>query len=211
VSLKTPLLDKRSILENVVFRKNMGSLTAYLPVKKNHKGLLESIELLFEEANKSNFQGLDADEFEVIEKNRGRVEERLCVVLDATELIEAKEWAHLSTAAKIIRRRTVGGKTTEEVIYYISDLGLDAEKIARAAREHWGVENGLHHSLDVVLSEDNHIYRNRNGAANLSAIRKIVLAALEKVKTKKKYSKKGKRLLAAMNPIFRLDCLKIIF
>ena len=50
------------------------------------------------------------------------------------------------------------------------------------------------------------IYRDRNGAANLSAIRKIVLAALEKVETKKEYSKKGKRLLAAMNPVFGLDC-----
>jgi predicted transposase YbfD/YdcC len=190
-----PLLDRLFIKEAIITADAINTQKAIvekivnkeahyvLPVKGNHKGLLESIQLLFAEAKKVSFKGIDADEFEAIEKSRGRIEERLCVVLDATELVEAKEWAHLRTVAKITRRRTVGGKTTEEEIYYISDLGLDAEKIARAAREHWGVENGLHHSLDVVLSEDNHIYRDRNGAANLSAIRKIVLAASDKLVT----------------------------
>lgn len=182
-----------------------------LPIKGNHSGLLESIKLLFTEAERVKFQGIDADEWESLEKSRGRVEERFCTVLDASELQETKEWKELKTAAKITRRRTVEGKTTEEVIYYISDLGLDASKIAKVVREHWSIENGLHHALDVVLSEDDHIYRNRNGAANLSALRKIVLAALEKVGTKKKRSKKTKRLLAAIDPIFRSECLKFIF
>lgn len=182
-----------------------------LPVKENQPGLLESIKVLFAEAEKVKFRGIDADEFESLEKSRGRVEERLCTAIDASELLEAKEWKGLKTAAKITRRRTLGEKTTEEIIYYISDLEIDAAKIARAAREHWGVENGLHHALDVVLEEDRHIYRNRNGACNLSAIRKIVLAVLQKTETKKKYSKKAKRLLAAINPEFRASCLKNLF
>jgi predicted transposase YbfD/YdcC len=182
-----------------------------LPVKENQPGLLESIKVLFAEAEQANFRGIDADEFESLEKSRGRVEERLCKAIDASELLEAKEWRGLKTAAKMTRRRTIEGKTTEEVIYYISDLEIDATKIARAAREHWGVENGLHHALDVVLEEDGHTYRNRNGACNLSAIRKIVLAALQKTEAKKKYSKKGKRLLAAINPEFRFACLKNLF
>lgn len=182
-----------------------------LPVKENQPGLLESIKILFTEAEQANFIGIDADHFESIEKSRGRVEERRCAAIDASELIEAKEWRRLKTAAKIIRRRTIEGKTSEEVIYYISDLEIDATKIARAAREHWGVENGLHHALDVVLEEDRHIYRDRNGARNLPVIRKIVLAALEKTKTKKKRSKKTKRLLAAFDPAFRASCLKNLF
>lgn len=182
-----------------------------LPVKENQSGLLESIKVLFAEAERIKFTGIDADEFESVEKSRGRVEERLCTAIDASELAETKEWKGLKTAAKLIRRRTIQGKTTEEMIYYISDLEIDATKIARAAREHWGVENGLHHALDVVLAEDSHVYRNRNGACNLSIIRKIVLAALEKTETKKKYSKKAKRLLAAINPDFRSACLKNLF
>jgi len=182
-----------------------------LPVKENQSGLLESIKLLFSEAEQKNFQGMDADEFESIEKSRGRVEERLCVAIDASELEEAKEWKGLKTTAKLTRRRSIDGKTAEEVIYYISDLEQDATKIARAARDHWGIENGLHHALDVVLEEDRHTYRDRNGACNLSALRKIVLAALEKSQTKKKYSKKAKRLLAAVNSDFRSSCLQNFF
>ncbi len=182
-----------------------------LPVKDNHKGLNESIQLLFEEAERQDFRGIDADQFEMIEKSRGRVEERLCTVLDATDLIEAKEWKGLKSVAKITRRRIEEGKASEEIVFYISDLDIDAKRIAEAVRDHWGVENGLHHALDVVLQEDKHIFRDRNGSRNLSAIRKIVLASLEKVETKKKRSKKSKRFLALINPLFRLECLKIIF
>ena len=73
------------------------------------------------------------------------------------------------------------------------------------------MENGLHHALDVVFQEDSHIYRDRNGASNLSSLRKIALIALEKVETKKKRSKKTKRLLAAIDPEFRSNVLRFIF
>jgi predicted transposase YbfD/YdcC len=182
-----------------------------LPVKENQKGLLESIQMLFQEGENNEFKGIDADHFESLEKGRGRVEERKCIVLDASELIETQEWKGLQTAAKITRRRTEKGKTTEEVVYYISDLGLDATRIAKAIREHWGVENRLHYALDVVLEEDNHAYYDRNGTRNLSVIRKIVLSALERVPTEKKRSKKTKRLLAAADQSFRMECLKFLF
>jgi len=179
-----------------------------LPVKENQSGLLESIQVLFAEAERLNFIGIDADHYESIEKSRGRIEERFCTAIDASDLVEAKEWKCLKTIAKIIRRRTKQDKRSEETVYYISDLEIDAPKIAQAAREHWGVENGLHYALDVVLEEDGHIYRNRNGARNLSVIRKIILATLEKVETKKKWSKKTKRFLALINPEFRSTCVK---
>lgn len=182
-----------------------------LPVKDNHKGLRESIQLLFEEAERQGFRGIDADEYELLEKSRGRVEERFCTVLDGTDLVEAKEWKGLRSVAKVTRRRTEKGKTSEEIVFYISDLDMDAKRIAEAIRDHWGVENGLHYALDVVLQEDHHIFRDRNGSRNLSAIRKIVLASLEKAETKKKRSKKSKRFLALIDPLFRLECLKIIF
>lgn len=182
-----------------------------LPVKENQKKLLESIQTLFEDGEKKGFKGIDADYFESLEKGRGRVEERKCIVLDASELIEAQEWKGLQTVAKMIRRRTEKGKTTEEMIFYISDLDLDATRIAKAIREHWGVENRLHYALDVVLEEDRHAYYDRNGARNLSIIRKIVLSTLERAPTEKKRSKKTKRLMAAADPRFRMECLKFLF
>jgi len=125
--------------------------------------------------------------------------------------VEAADWKGLQTAAKMLRRRTKNNKTTEEMVYYISDLDQDATRIAKAIRDHWSVENHLHHALDVVFDEDKHGYYNKNGAANLSVMRKIVLSALEKAPTKKKRSKKAKRLLAASSPAFRKECLKFLF
>lgn len=179
-----------------------------LPVKKNHPGLLESIELLFQQAEANQFAGTDGDIYESVEKSRGRVEERICTVIDGSELVEAKEWANLQSVVRMVRRRYEVGKSREEVIYYITDIEQNAQKIANAIRSHWGVENHLHYALDVVLDEDGHRYRDRNGAANLSIIRKLVLTALEKTETKKKKSKKTKRLLAILNPVFRASCLK---
>lgn len=112
-----------------------------LPVKGNQSGLKESIKLLFTDAEAKKFCGVDADEFESLEKSRGRIEERICTAIDASELVEAKEWKGLKTAARMIRRRTIQGKTTEEEVYYISDLEINAEKIGDAIRRHWGVES----------------------------------------------------------------------
>ena len=53
----------------------------------------------------------------------------------------------------------------------ISDLILSAEAMAKYKREHWKIENGLHHVLDDVFRED----RSTAGGSknNLSVIRKI--------------------------------------
>lgn len=57
------------------------------------------------------------------------------------------------------------------------------EKMCEAIRTHWSIENNLHWKLDVGLHEDEcQIYR---GFAdqNLAALRKVVLALLEKEKS----------------------------
>jgi hypothetical protein len=81
--------------------------------------LLESIKFLFVEAERMEFIGINADEFESLEKGQGRVEERLCTAIDVLELLEAREWKELKTVAKLVRRRIIAGKTTEEVISLI--------------------------------------------------------------------------------------------
>ena len=47
-----------------------------LPIKDNQKIFKEEIETLFKDAFKNNFQGVDADEHETLEKGHGRVEYR---------------------------------------------------------------------------------------------------------------------------------------
>src|SRR5262249_26511261 len=58
---------------------------------------------------------------------------------------------------RLARQRTVGGKTTEEVVYGLTSLSreeADAERLLDLGRAHWGIENGLHHTRDETFRED---------------------------------------------------------
>lgn len=181
-----------------------------LPVKGNHKGLLEDIELLFQDAQKEEFKGVDADQYETLEKSRSRVEKRVYYSIDAEDLPDRAKWVGIKSLGMVTRERTVKEKTSIEVTYYISSCEVDAQLLAKCAREHWQVENGLHWSLDIILREDKLRYRHEVGARNLSAIRKVVLGALSKDKTRK-CGRIGKRVVAASDPLFREEILKNLF
>jgi len=181
-----------------------------LPVKGNHKGLLEDIELLFQAAQKQEFKGVDADQYETLEKSHGRVERRMYYSMDVDELPDKAKWAGIKSLGMVTRERMVREKKSTEIIYYISSCEVDAKLLAKCAREHWQVENGLHWSLDIILREDKLRYRHEVGARNLSTVRKIVLGALSKDKTHK-CGRIGKRIVAASDPLFRNEVLKNLF
>jgi len=178
-----------------------------LPVKGNHKELLEDVKLLFDDAEKKNYQGLDADQFESKDDDHGRVEHRLYSVIDAGDLPVAKDWEGMKSVGRVIRRRTYGNRSTFETCYYIMSLEIDAKLFAHAVRGHWGVENNLHWSLDVVFREDHNKYRDRIGAQNLSAVRKMGLGLLKKNESTKK-SLTRKRFQALTSAEFREMLLK---
>lgn len=50
-------------------------------------------------------------------------------------------------------------------------------------RSHWGIENKLHWTLDVVMKEDNGLVRKDNLAENLNMIKKIAIGFLNQEKT----------------------------
>jgi len=181
-----------------------------LPVKGNHSGLQEEIETIFDAAIKKDFKGIDADQYRTVEKNRGRVEERIYYSLTNEDLSSKEEWAGLESLGKVIRKRTVKGKETEEVHYYISSCEIDAKLLEQTTRKHWQVENKLHWVLDVVFREDHSRYRDKNGAKNLAGVRKLVFNALAQDSTLKA-SKAAKRLAAAADPTYRLEVLKNLF
>ncbi len=74
---------------------------------------------------------------------------------------------------------------TEETRYFISSLSADnPDKLERAVRAHWSIDNNLHWVLDVAFEDSN---RTRKGysAANLAVIRHIVLNLIKTEKTAK--------------------------
>lgn len=177
-----------------------------LPIKDNEKNFKEEIETLFQEGFKNDFRGIDADEYETLEKGHGRIEYRKYWMIDAEELPSAKEWTGLKSVGFCIRERKMKGKTTKEEVFFATSLELDAKLFSGVVRDHWQVENKLHWSVDVTFREDKQRYRDKTMAQNLSCLRKIVFNILKK--DSRKCSLRSKRLRAASNLSYREEILK---
>lgn len=113
------------------------------------------------------------------EKGHGREEKRTCSVLD-TKLLEQEglyqEWPGLKRIIKMDRERLCNGLKSKETIYYLSSEEKDeAAYFSSRIRDHWGIENKLHWHLDVTFKEDQSRVRTKNGAVNLSTIRKFAM------------------------------------
>lgn len=202
--------DALNTQKNIATKAISSGADYILPVKNNHPTLLKNIKLLFEDAQACDFKGINADHYETLEKSRGRVESRLYYSLDAEGLPNLDQWKGLTSLGMVTRERTKGAKTSTETEYYICSTQIDAQILAKVVRGHWGIENNLHWELDVTLGEDGSRYRERIGAQNLAAVRKVTLGALSQEKTLK-CGKKTKRLVAATDPGYRKAILKYLF
>ena len=138
-----------------------------------------------------------------LEKNRGRLEYREFQVCPASELPEKLKaaWPELTTLGMATTYRVEKHKRAVlEQRYFISSAALSAERLSRAAREHWGIENQLHWVLDVSLGEDAcQIYRG-NAATNLATMRHFSLNMLRA--EKRKMSIRRKQRQALMNEAY---------
>jgi predicted transposase YbfD/YdcC len=115
------------------------------------------------------------------EKGHGRIELRKYYLFtDLSWFQDKKLWEGLTSLVVVESTRTINGQSATEVRYFISSL-TNVESAARAVRSHWGVENKLHWRLDVILKEDDWKVGNKNLAANLGVLRKLVLAFLRKM------------------------------
>jgi len=79
--------------------------------------------------------------------------------------------------------RRVGDETTTEVRYYLSSLAGNAQKVLRAIRRHWGIENSLHDVLDVAFDEDDCRIRKDHAPVNMATLRHMALNLLRKEAT----------------------------
>jgi len=61
----------------------------------------------------------------------------------------------------------------------LTSLESDARKLGQAIRLHWGIENGLHWTLDVTFKEDDCRVRTGHAPQNLAILRRIALNTLK--------------------------------
>lgn len=172
-----------------------------LALKGNQGNLLSEVE--------DSFKTLKYDAIsEELDMGHGRVETRKCSVISDLQLLLNKEqWAGIKSIARIESERyfKVNGKVETDIRYYICSID-NAQTINNAVRKHWGVENKLHWTLDMVFNEDYNRTRTKYAAQNLAMLNKICLNLLKN--NSLKASIKGKRKAAGWENSYLLQLIK---
>ena len=116
-----------------------------------------------------------------VEADHGRIETRVAEVsTDIAWLQESHKWPGLAAIGKVVRTREINGEAKPETAYYLLSTPLTAERFNAVVRSHWGVENGLHWRLDVVMNEDQMRNRLDNGPYNLAILRHMAINVMRK-------------------------------
>lgn len=183
-----------------------------LAVKDNQPKLHAAIRSTLDELILLNFADVRHGFAEDTDAGHGRIEHRrVWVTDDLSWLKQAGEWSGLASVAVVEARREVtAGESSIERRYYLTSLpGTDAAAVAAAVRQHWGVENGLHHVLDVTFHEDDSRIRRGHAAENVSRLRRIALNLLKANGDKytKRKSIRGRRKIAGWDHNFLLKLI----
>lgn len=169
-----------------------------LQVKQNQSSLSAAITDEIDRYARDNFEHRNLRKLTTTEKNRARVETRTVMVAPAPVTLKQK-WPGLQTIGMIYRsRELVDGTESEESTSFISSLPPKMRVLAKHVRNHWSIENTLHHTLDVTFTEDKSRILQGNGPEIIVALRRFCLSIL-KPDTTIKDNLRSKRLLVGWN------------
>lgn len=178
-----------------------------LALKGNQSSMHAEIENFFLQAIDANFEGVMNDCHTSLDKGHGRIESRTVYVTGDLDWLPNKDqWANLTSIVMVVSERTIKGKISKELRFYLSSLDPIADRIAHAIRTHWGIENKVHWVLDVSFGEDKN-QLSGNGAENFSLLSKIALNLLKQEKLTK-LSIPNKRFRASMDQEYLEAILK---
>ena len=124
---------------------------------------------------------------------------------DLGGLDPGKEWAGFQSIGMAEREYTDAKGTHKDTRYFIASIE-DEKEFARAVREHWGIENNLHWTLDVIFREDASLIKKGNAPATLNVMRKMAIYLLKGFKMKG-YSMDRKMYIASMDSDFLLKLI----
>ena len=157
-----------------------------LAVKSNQGTLYDTTKALVENAKKEAYKSMVYWQYtSEMNGDHGRLESRHCTVFPIMYLHGfKKKWQGAQSVVSIESRREIGKTVATETRYYITSLEgkHNAEKISKAIRSHWEIENKLHWCLDVIFREDESRLREETAAVNLAWLRRMALGLLKKEK-----------------------------
>lgn len=180
-----------------------------LCLKANHPTLWAEVSAWFEQAEATDFAGLEHSYDARVESGHHRREHQQVWAVPVAvmeNLYQIEQWAGLRTLVLVKRVRHLWNKITRETMIYLTSLPCDAGVIGRAIRTHWGIENQLHWVLDVTWGEDKSRIRRGHGGENMALLRRLAISVLNQ-ETSKKRSLKQKAKRASMSPDYMLTVL----
>jgi len=152
-------------------------------VKANQPDLLETLTAEFSSDGVSPWErrivAAERQTAVATTKAHGRIETR--TLTRSTALRDYTDWPDLAQAFKLVRQRTLRGKTTTETTYGITSLppeDADAKALLHLTREHWGIENRVFYVRDVTFGEDHCRVRTGTAPMILSTLRNVTLNLL---------------------------------
>jgi len=170
-----------------------------LAVKANQPTLHEGIVEFFLDHMEDDFARVKVSRHETKEHGHGRDEHRTYYVCDVPDdLPDRARWKGLKRIGVAISDTMRGGKSCDDVRYYILSKKLSARSFGAAVRGHWGIENSLHWQLDMSFNEDRSRIRKGHADTNFAIVRRLALSLLKNEKSQK-VGVKTKRLTAGWN------------
>jgi predicted transposase YbfD/YdcC len=178
-----------------------------LALKRNQEKLHDGVVDYVIEQMDDDFANVTARRHVTQETGHGRTEKREYIQMPAPKTLPGFDnWKKLTTIGVVILTSIRQGKETTELRFFISSLALGIKRFAKAIRNHWGIENTCHWSLDVTYREDESRIRHVRARENFAWLNRFTLSLL------KQHSGKGslimKRRSCGWNPQFMLEVLK---
>jgi predicted transposase YbfD/YdcC len=161
-------------------------------VKENQPDLLAAIADAFDDEGTSprerRLARAERQTASVSNKGHGRSERR--TLTSTTSLSDGYvDWPGLAQCFKLVRERTVHGKTTTETVFGITSLRreqADAGRLLKLVRQHWGIENSVFYVRDMTFGEDACRSRTGSGPQILSCLRNAAINLLNRAGIKNK-------------------------
>ena len=153
-------------------------------VKGNQHDLHRDLATLFAHRadtalNAASLPTLDMRTATTRDRGHGRVERRTLIAsTDRNDYLDWPAVAQVFTVERVWQER---GVTKQSVRYGITSLPVavaDAARLLTLKRDHWRIENGLHHVKDVTLGEDRSQLRKGHGPNVLAILRDTALNLL---------------------------------
>lgn len=117
----------------------------------------------------------------------GRIETRTCFVTDDIKWLQDRHphWQSLHSIVAIHSTVEIAGVISTETRFYVTSLPPNPDKLLKAIRSHWAIENTLHWTLDMTFLNDQNRSRKDNAPANIMILQHIALNILQQNKPKR--------------------------